>query len=175
MRAALPPARAPARALAWALVLAALCQPAASPAQALPPLQVPGASPINPQAAISPVAPTAPTAPAAPAAPGAPAAPAGPAWVARNTADLVALDRITAKSLTLTLTIGQVARVHTLSIALRACDVRPPDQAPDATAFLDITDSNPGAAEFHGWLIRSAPAVSNLQSPLYDVELLGCR
>lgn len=103
------------------------------------------------------------------------APPSAPAWLPRDGADVVALDRISGKTLTLTLTVGQAGRFGSLTIALRACDVRPPDQAADSAAWLDITNAKPGAPQFHGWMIRSAPAVSLLQDPIYDVRLLGCR
>ena len=62
-----------------------------------------------------------------------------------------------------------------LTIAVRACDVTPPTERQDATAFLDITDSHPDAPSFHGWMLKSDPSVSMLQHPLYDVRVLGCR
>ncbi len=116
------------------------------------------------------------TGPAPQAQPGSEQAPLpAPAWLPRDGADVVALDRISGRTLTLTLTVGQAGRFGSLTIALRACDVRPPDQAADSAAWLDITNAKPGAPQFHGWMLRSAPAVSSLQDPVYDVRLLGCR
>ncbi len=121
--------------------------------------------------ALLPLAARAQDAVAPPAAPAAPA----PAWVARSTADLTALDKVSAKTMPLAIAVGGHAAFGTLTIAVRACEVRPPELASDATAFVDVTDANPGAPQFHGWLVRSAPAVSALQHPLYDLRLAGCR
>lgn len=101
--------------------------------------------------------------------------PPTPAWLPRDGADVVALDRISGKTLTLTLTVGQAGRFGALTIALRACHVRAPDLPADAAAWLDITNARSGAPQFHGWMLRSAPAVSSMQDPVYDVRLLGCR
>jgi hypothetical protein len=64
---------------------------------------------------------------------------------------------------------------RTLTIAVRACDASTGDEKPDATAFLDITDSHPDEPSFHGWMLKSDPSVSMLQHPIYDVRVLGCR
>ncbi len=111
--------------------------------------------------------------PAAPAQ-ATPAAPPPAAWLPRQSADLEALDKVSAQATKLALDVGQSTTFGTLTIAVRACDVRPPDQPADATAWLDITDSTPGAPQFHGWMIASAPAVSGLEHPTYDVRLTGC-
>jgi hypothetical protein len=103
------------------------------------------------------------------------AAPPAPAWLPRDGADVVALNKLSAKTLTLTLTVGQAARFGALTIALRACYVRPADQPADAAAWLDITNPKPGAPQFQGWMLSSDPAVSSLEDPIYDVRLLGCR
>jgi hypothetical protein len=114
------------------------------------------------------------TAPAIPPAAPAPPPPPPPAWLPRHGADLVALDKVAAQATPLSLDVGQSKTFGTLTIALRACDVRPPDVPADATAFLDITDGKAATPVFHGWMIASAPAVSAMQDPTYDVRLAGC-
>ncbi len=113
----------------------------------------------------------------APAPPGAPAtAPSAPdGWLTRDSADLLVLDKVNAKSGKLTLKVGQAADNASLSIALRACAVRPPDQAQDAAAYLDIKDSRLGAPGFHGWMFANEPGLNMLEHPVYDVKLVGCR
>ncbi len=95
-------------------------------------------------------------------------------WVPRDTADLLVLDKVNAKSTAVTLKVGQAADNASLSIALRACVVRPPDLPKDSAAYLDITDSRPGAPGFHGWMLANEPAVSMLEHPIYDVRLVAC-
>ena len=107
-----------------------------------------------------------------PAAP-APSAPGG--WLPRDAADLLVLDKVSAQSAPLALKVGQAADNASLSIALRACVVRPPDQEPDAAAYLDINDSRPGAPGFHGWMFKNEPGLNMLEHPVYDVRLVGCR
>jgi hypothetical protein len=109
--------------------------------------------------------------------PAAPDAAPGPAnvWLPRQSADLLALDKVTARATPLTVPVGHSASFGALTIAVQACVVRPPDQPADAAAFLAITDSHPGAAQFRGWVVLSAPAVGLLESPVYGVRLAACR
>lgn len=121
----------------------------------------------------------APSAPGSP--PGSPPAPAPQqqgaptsGWVPRGTAEIIALDKVDARATSLKIPVGQSAKFESLTIAVRSCAVRPPDMRPDATAWLDITDSHPGAPDFHGWMLAEEPAVSMLAHPVYDVKLAGC-
>ncbi|MEI6159140.1 MAG: DUF2155 domain-containing protein, partial [Roseococcus sp.] len=73
-------------------------------------------------------------------------------------------------------------RFGTLTITLRACHSRPPDEVPDAAAWLEVTDdrggSNGAAAQvpvFRGWLFADAPAVNMFEHPVYDLRIMSCR
>lgn len=113
------------------------------------------------------------------AAPGQPAlapAPSWPnAWVQRDTAEVAALDKLSAQPTKLDIRAGGSAAFRTLTIAVRSCLVRPPGQPSDAAAWIDVTDSRPDGAEFHGWMLAGEPGLAVLLSPLYDVRLLACR
>ncbi len=103
-------------------------------------------------------------------------APLPSAWVDRGTAQLVGLDKVSAQTTKLTVPVGGSVQFAGLTIAVKSCMVRPPDQAPDSTAFLDITTpGSPAAPGFHGWMIASAPAVSEFEHPTLDVRLIGCQ
>jgi hypothetical protein len=109
-----------------------------------------------------------------------------PGWVRRQTAEIQALDKITARVSTLRATVGQPAQFGTLTLTVRACHARPPDESPDSAAWLEITDARgaqlpggggvaPGGTVFRGWLFAERPAANMLQHPVYDVRLLACR
>jgi len=141
-----------------ARLLALACLLAAPPALAQRPpevLQTPLGPPGSP-----PPAPESPQSPEQP--------PPQNVWLPQKTADLIALDKVSVP-------VGQSAGFGSLTIDVRACLVRPPDQAADATAWLDITDSHPGSPQFHGWILLSAPGLSMLQHPVYDIRLADCR
>lgn len=99
-------------------------------------------------------------------------------WVERRTAELQALDKVTARISVVRATLGEPLQFGTLTITLRACHARPPDEVPDAAAWLEITDSlsppNSGPV-FQGWLFAAAPAVNMLEHPVYDLRVLSCR
>lgn len=99
-------------------------------------------------------------------------------WVPRRTAEIQALDKVNARVLTLTATVGQPARFGTLTILVRACQARPADEVPDAAAFLEVTDER-GAPDagpvFRGWMFADAPAVNMFEHPVYDLRILSCR
>ena len=153
-------------AMGWALSLAgAFCIAPTRTALAQAPAVEGGATP---KPAISPAEP--------PAAPGVAAPPTGAAqsWQPRTTAELQALDRNDDRSATLNVPVGQTIQFEHINITVRACVVRPPDQAADAAAFLQIVDSRPGAPTFSGWMLVAEPFVSMLQHPTFDVRVLAC-
>ena len=99
-------------------------------------------------------------------------------WVPRQAAELQVLDKVTARISVLRAGVGQAARYGTLTITVRACNARPPDEVPDAAAFLEMTDSRRAAGSqqvFRGWMFANAPGVSMLEHPVYDVRVLDCR
>jgi hypothetical protein len=111
---------------------------------------------------------------------------AGPGWVQRPAAELQALDKVTARVSTLRARVGEPLRFGTLTVAVRACHARPPDESADSAAWLEITDSRPnrlpggvetppGGVVFRGWMFAERPAVNMLEHPVYDLRLLACR
>ncbi len=100
--------------------------------------------------------------------------PATPDWLPRETAELQVLDKVTARATNVTLKVGQAADNASLSIAVRACMVRPPNMPQDSAAYLDIKDSRPGSPGFHGWMFSNEPALSMLEHPIYDLHLASC-
>jgi hypothetical protein len=104
----------------------------------------------------------------------APVTPVTPAWLPQSTADLRALDKVTARAAAVTGRLGDTIRFGSLSVIVRQCIVRPPDHAPDAAAWVEITDAN-GGPGFRGWMLASAPSLSMLEHPVYDIRVAGCR
>ena len=101
-------------------------------------------------------------------------------WVPRQNAELQVLDKVTARVSVLRANVGQTAQYGTLSILVRACHARPPEEVPDAAAWLEISDSRApagggGGPAFRGWMFANAPGVSMLEHPVYDIRVLECR
>lgn len=104
--------------------------------------------------------------------------PAEAGWVRKRTAELQALDKVTARITVLNATVDQPVRFGSLNITVRACNARPPDEVPDAAAFIEVRDSlaPPNAAPaFRGWMLANAPAAHMLEHPVYDLRILDCR
>jgi hypothetical protein len=94
--------------------------------------------------------------------------------VEKGSADLVVLDKVEGTRQPLTVAVGKSAEVGSLSIAVKACLVRPSTQPADAAAFLLITDSHKDESGFQGWTLAHEPWLSELQNPQYDVWVRGC-
>lgn len=91
---------------------------------------------------------------------------------------LQGLNKVTARVSTFETPIGKSVRFGTLEIVPRACDRTPPEEPPESTVYLDITDMRPGAPPidlFHGWMFASSPALNALEHPVYDVWVLECK
>ena len=96
------------------------------------------------------------------------------AWVQMGTATLQALDKVNARAEPLVVKVGDIGHFGSLDIAVRGCFVRAPDRPADATAFLVIHDQRADAPGFTGWMVRSAPYMSMLAHPIYDIRVAGC-
>ena len=91
---------------------------------------------------------------------------------------LQGLDKVTARVSSFETPIGKSVRFGTLEIIPRACDRTPPEEPPESTVYLDITDMRPGAPPidlFHGWMFASSPSLNALEHPVYDVWVLECK
>jgi hypothetical protein len=95
-----------------------------------------------------------------------------------DTVILQGLDKITARVTTIEAPVGKPVAFGSLSITARHCDKNPPEETPEAAAFLEIVDAKPGETPvklFSGWMFASSPAVSALEHPVYDVWVIDCK
>jgi hypothetical protein len=103
---------------------------------------------------------------------------AGPAFaVPMDTVVLQGLDKITARVSTIKVPVGQSVTFGALQITARACDKHPPEEAPEAAAFLEVVEVEPDekpVLRFTGWMFASSPALSALEHPVYDLVVLDC-
>ncbi len=95
-------------------------------------------------------------------------------WLSAGNARIQALDKVNAQATILTMKVGQPATFGSLTIMVKACLIRPPDQPADAAAYLDVTDSHPESPGFNGWMLVNEPSVSMMQNPIYDLRVAGC-
>ena len=104
----------------------------------------------------------------------APIAPVQGAWIVQGTVELHGVDKVMARTTALTARVGETLRFGPLSVVARSCVVRPPDRAPDAAAFLEISEADRPAL-FRGWMIASQPQLGLVEHPTHDIRLIGCK
>jgi hypothetical protein len=113
-------------------------------------------------------------------------APAVALWASGAAAEMTAqpiavmqgLNKITARISRFDAPVGQTVKFGTLSIAVRDCRKSAPEDRPENAAFVQIYETRPGEEQhrlFSGWMFSSSPALSALEHPVYDVNLLECK
>ncbi len=85
-----------------------------------------------------------------------------------------ALDKLTGDTRDVTLPNAATARFGRMSVDLAECRYPAGNPSGDAYALLRVRDTASGEAVFQGWMIASAPALSALDHPRYDVWVLRC-
>jgi hypothetical protein len=91
---------------------------------------------------------------------------------------LLGLDKITARVSRFDAAVGQSVSFGTLSVVVRDCEKSAPEERPEDAAFVQIYENRPGeepVRRFSGWMFSSSPALSALEHPVYDVNLLDCK
>jgi hypothetical protein len=95
---------------------------------------------------------------------------------------LQGLDKTTARVSRFNAPVDQSVKFGTLVITVRACVKAPPEEPPNTAAFLQIDKVQPGDANgvvskqvFSGWMFAASPAVSALEDPIYDINVLDCK
>jgi hypothetical protein len=178
-------------AVAWAQAAGAIVASPLPPPTVLTPTpdQVPQeqAPSIPSQGDMAPTAPQAaqPTPPATPPQSATQTAPQNTApsppqpillnWQPQGSAQVQVLDKVNAQSAVLDVKVGQQGKFGSLTIQVQACKIHPADQARDSAAYLTITDSHADVPGFQGWMLANEPSASMLQSPIYDVRVVGCQ
>ncbi|MEO0465087.1 MAG: DUF2155 domain-containing protein [Pseudomonadota bacterium] len=104
-------------------------------------------------------------------------------WLQNGEATLRGLDKITGRSTDFSVTVGEPKVFGSLEITLATCFARPPEQAPENSAFLSVASVAPMETEagleetpqiFSGWMFSSSPGLNALEHPVYDVWVIGC-
>lgn len=91
---------------------------------------------------------------------------------------LQGLDKITARVSTFSAPVGVGVQFGTLYIMVKRCHKRPPEETPETTAYIKISERRIGEPPhllFSGWIFSSSPAVSGMEHPVYDVWVVDCK
>ncbi len=106
-------------------------------------------------------------------------APAGPTFIPHEIAVLRALDKVTARVSRFEVPVDDQTSFGTLGIRIRSCQKTPPEEEPDAAAFLEIWERRPADTQsrwvFSGWMFAASPALSAMDHPVYDVWVIDCQ
>ncbi|MCA3261065.1 MAG: DUF2155 domain-containing protein [Telmatospirillum sp.] len=101
-----------------------------------------------------------------------------PLAVAGSIGVLQTLDKVTGRVRVLEAPVGEPVQFGPLTIIVRACRKRAPEEPPETAAFLEIVERKTGEMAvdlFKGWMFASSPAVSALEHPVYDVWVNDCK
>ena len=94
------------------------------------------------------------------------------------TIEIKALNKITAKTSTLSIKLGEEKYFGNLKIKPLKCIASDIDQPPDTVAYLQVIDTsdkkNDQVFVFNGWTFASSPTLRSLDHAIYDLWLLGC-
>ena len=92
--------------------------------------------------------------------------------------NLTALDKITAKTSTLRLAVGEKKLYGFLEIKALKCQLSENNDTTDAVAYLQVKDisnkDNNQVFLFNGWTFASSPTLQSIDHPVYDLWITNC-
>lgn len=95
-----------------------------------------------------------------------------------NIAVLRGVDKITGRVSTMQASVGDKIAFGHLTIGVEKCYTRSPEETPENSAFLTITEKKSDGTTvevFTGWMFSSNPALSAMEHATYDVWVIGCK
>jgi hypothetical protein len=87
------------------------------------------------------------------------------------------LDKITGRIISFDAAIGETVQFGALQVTARACYTRPPTEATNTDAFVDVDEVTlKGEIKriFTGWMFAASPGLHAVEHPIYDVWLTDC-
>lgn len=94
-----------------------------------------------------------------------------------DTAILQGMDKVTGRVMNIEIPVKSSVRFGPLEIVVQTCRKHPPEEQPEAAAFLDIWEHKPevmASSLFRGWMFASSPALSAMEHPVYDIWVVDC-
>jgi len=92
--------------------------------------------------------------------------------------NLKALDKITAKTSSIKIAVGEKKYFGALEIKPLKCALSEERESPDTIAYLQVKDlsikNNDQVFVFNGWTFASSPTLKPIEHPIYDLWLIGC-
>ena len=92
--------------------------------------------------------------------------------------NLTALDKITAKTSSFRLAIGDKKFFGSLEIKGLKCQLSEGNVSSDTAAYLQVKDlsakDNDRVFLFNGWTFASSPTLQSIDHPIYDLWITGC-
>ncbi len=92
--------------------------------------------------------------------------------------NLKALDKITAKTSTIRLAIGETNFFGSLEIKALKCQLSENNDSTDTVAYLQVKDlstkDNNQVFLFNGWTFASSPTLQSIDHPIYDLWITSC-
>ena len=91
---------------------------------------------------------------------------------------LRALDKITAKTSSIRVAVGEIVTFGKLKIRPLKCAISSNQNAYDVTAYLQVIDTSNKEDKqvfvFNGWTFASSPTINSIEHSIYDLWLLNC-
>ena len=92
--------------------------------------------------------------------------------------NLTALDKITAKTSSFRIAVGDKNFFGPLEIKALKCQVSEAEDNSDLVAYLQVKDlsnkDNNQVFIFNGWTFASSPTLESIDHPIYDLWITGC-
>ena len=91
---------------------------------------------------------------------------------------LIGLDKITAKSVKLTINLDEIKKFGPLEIKILKCGKININNKTDNVAYMQVKDLTKGEDEkvfiFNGWTFSSDPHITPFDHAIYDLQLINC-
>ena len=92
--------------------------------------------------------------------------------------NLMTLDKITAKTSSIRLTLGEKKIFGPLEIKALKCELSENNNSVDTVAYLQVKDlsnnDNNQVFLFNGWTFASSPTLQSIDHPVYDLWITSC-